>query len=38
LRNLLINESGEAVQKYQEIRAKVEQQEKERRRRELLGN
>jgi len=38
LRNLLMNESSEAVQKYREIRAKVEQQEKERRRRELLGN
>ena len=38
LRWLLYKESGQAVQEYQETRARVERQEKERRKRELLGN
>lgn len=38
LRRSLSNESEKAVEEYQETRARVEQQEQERRRRELLGN
>ena len=38
LRYSLGNESEKAVKEYQETRARVEQQEQERRRRELLGN
>lgn len=38
LRRSLKNESEKAVEEYQETRARVEQQEQERRKRELLGN
>jgi hypothetical protein len=38
LRHSLGNESQRAVAEYRETRARVEQQEQERRRRELLGN
>ncbi|MBE9217525.1 hypothetical protein [Dolichospermum flos-aquae] len=38
LRRSLSNESQKAVKEYQETRARVEQQEQERRKRELLGN
>ncbi|MBE9054711.1 hypothetical protein [Sphaerospermopsis sp. LEGE 08334] len=38
LRQSLKNESEKAVEEYQETRERVEQQEQERRRRELLGN
>lgn len=38
LQQSLLNESKKAVEEYQETRARVEQQEQERRRRELLGN
>ena len=38
LRELINDESEAAVKEYREARARVEQQKKERRRRELLGN
>ncbi|MBS9385206.1 MAG: hypothetical protein HEQ24_13685 [Dolichospermum sp. BR01] len=38
LRQSLLNESKKAVEEYQETRERIEQQEQERRRRELLGN
>jgi hypothetical protein len=38
LRELINDESEAAVKEYQETRARVKQQEQERRRRELLGN
>jgi hypothetical protein len=38
LRNKIANESREAVNEYWKVRARVEQQEQERRRQELLGN
>jgi len=38
LRYSLANESTKAVEEYRKIRATIEQQEQERRRRELLGN
>ncbi len=38
LRLVIIDESNAAVKKYLEVRQRVEEQEQERRRRELLGN